>query len=88
MGRGAVERSVDTALTGELTVTTDALSERERYDPPDVIGLYTRQVQAFADAITSGGQPLAVGTDGLHLVEITLAMVESARAGQRVTVGS
>lgn len=88
LGRGAVVGSVDMVLAGELTVETDLLSERETYDPPDAIGLYTRQVGAFAEAVVSGQPSLADGVDGLRLVEITLAMVESASTGRRVALGT
>ena len=87
-GRGALVGGVDTTLTGELAVDTQSAQERTAFDPPDPIAVYTGQVEAFRRAVEEGGEPLATGEDGLRAGEVTLAMVESARSGRRVSVGA
>ena len=87
-GRGALVGGVDTTLTGELVVDAQSAQERTAFDPPDAIAMYTRQVEAFRRAVEEGGEPLATGEDGLRAADITLAMVESARTGRRVSVGA
>ena len=86
LGRAGVHGSVDMNMSGALAVRTDALTRDESY-APDPISLYTRQVEAFNAAIRGGGAPLATGLDGLRVVDITLATVESARTGRRVALG-
>ncbi|GEM_PF-6747639 len=49
--------------------------------------LDAKQVRAFDAAVQSNGEPLATGVDGLRVVDIALAMVESARTGMRVSLG-
>lgn len=86
LGRAGVYGSVDMNLSGALAVRTDALTLDEPY-APDPISLYTRQVEAFDAAIQGNGAPLATGLDGLRIVEITLAMIESSRTGRRIALG-
>jgi 1,5-anhydro-D-fructose reductase (1,5-anhydro-D-mannitol-forming) len=83
LGRAGVRGSVDMDFVGTLDVSTEALHIDEAYDA-DPIALYTWQVDAFNQAVISGGQPLASGADGMEAARITLAMVESAKTGARV----
>ena len=86
LGRAGLQAGVDMNQAGALAVRTDALTEDEAY-PAHPFALYTRQVEAFDAAVEGNGEPLATGVDGLRVVEITLAMVESARTGARVALG-
>jgi len=86
LGRAGLNASIDMNQAGALAVRTDALTEDEAY-APHPFELYTKQVQAFDAAVEGNGAPLATGLDGLRVVEITLAMVESARTGARVSLG-
>ena len=86
LGRAGLQASVDMNQAGVLAVRTDALTEDEAY-AAHPFALYTRQVEAFDGAVEGNGAPLATGVDGLRVVEITLAMVESARTGARVALG-
>jgi predicted dehydrogenase len=66
---------------------------RERYDPEGTedVSWYTRKVAddkgyvganlSFARAIREGTQPGATGYDGLRALEVSLALLESARTG-------
>ena len=47
--------------------------------------MYAGQVEVFRRAVEEGVEPLATGEDGLRAAEVTLAMVESARSGKRVS---
>ena len=85
-GVRASHASVDMNMNGVLSVRTDALTLDDAYGP-DPIALYTRQVEAFDASLEGGSALLATGLDGLRVVEITLAMVESARTGRRVRAG-
>ena len=86
LGRAGLRSSIEMTQGGALAVRTDALAEDETY-PEHPFALYTKQVQAFDAAVEGNGEPLASGLDGLRVVEITLAMVESARTGRSGAVG-
>ncbi len=49
---------------------------------------FERQFQDFADAITSGKRPLVSGEDGYEALELTLALYESCRRGEPVSLSS
>ena len=85
LGRAGLSASIDMNQAGASAVRTDVLTEDEAY-PEHPFALYTKQVQAFDAAVEGNGEPLATGLDGLRVVEITLAMVESARTGSRVSL--
>lgn len=86
LGRAGLQASIEMTQGGTLAARTDALTEDETY-PPHPFALYTRQVEAFGAAVEGNGEPLATGLDGLRVVQITLAMVESSRTGSRVALG-
>ena len=54
--------------------------------PPDPLLMYVRQVEAFNQAVATGTEPSASGWDGLKVAEVTIAMVESARTGRRISL--
>ena len=54
--------------------------------PEDPLTLYTRQVEAFNHAIQHDEEPSASGRDGLHVVQVTMAMIESASTGRTVKI--
>ncbi len=83
LGSGGVLGSLDTIQTGALEVRTDALTEDASYENDGIV-LYTRQVDAFNEAVAAGTEPFATGLDGLRTAEITVAMLESARTGRRI----
>lgn len=87
-GRGGVHGSLTVDLTGKLDIASTSLTTTHTYEPPDPLALYTMQVEAMNRAVQGRGEPLATGYDGLKVVEITLAMVESARTGKLVRIPS
>jgi 1,5-anhydro-D-fructose reductase (1,5-anhydro-D-mannitol-forming) len=82
-GRVASIHSVEEAAQGRL--------EAEGVDP-EVIGLpvgtdaYSLQVEAFVRAVQEDHEPSASGEDGLRLVEILDAILESAKTGRTVSL--
>ena len=86
LGRAGLRGSVEMDQGGALAVRTDAVTQDKAY-AQHPFALYTKQVEAFDAAVEGNGEPLATGLDGLRVVEITLAMVESARTGSRVALG-
>jgi 1,5-anhydro-D-fructose reductase (1,5-anhydro-D-mannitol-forming) len=48
--------------------------------------LYVRGLLQFTEAVRGHGRPVVTGEDGLRSVAVALAVAESARTGQRVTV--
>ena len=82
-GRAGVHASISMALEGTLDIDVNGTKAEESYES-DPIALYTRQVNTFNAAIVNGGELLASGLDGLRAAQITQAMVESARTGQRI----
>ena len=46
-----------------------------------------RQFRDFAEAIETGGRPLCAGEDGYRALQVVLAVYESARSGEKVTLG-
>jgi 1,5-anhydro-D-fructose reductase (1,5-anhydro-D-mannitol-forming) len=53
---------------------------------PELTNHYQREIEAFSDAVLGGTPFTATGEDGLRVVEVTSAIIESARAGRRVVI--
>ncbi len=83
-GRCVVRDSLVTDLQGEFEVVSELEQAQEWYAPPDPLAMYVRQVESFNEAVASGTEPAATGWDGLKVVAITEAVVESARTGRRI----
>jgi len=64
----------------------DAGGEREIAVEHD--NLYARSLAAFNAAVRGEGQPAATGEDGVWSLATALAVLESARTGQRVTIAA
>ena len=58
----------------------------ETVDPVDSEEQYTRAVRLFNDAVRGRGEPAATAEDGVRSLAVALAVAESARTAQRVTV--
>jgi 1,5-anhydro-D-fructose reductase (1,5-anhydro-D-mannitol-forming) len=84
-GRMVLGDSLRTALQGSLEVVSDTVNTTVSY-PQDALALYTRQVEAFNQAIQRDMEPIASGLDGLRVVQVTVAMVESASTGRAVQI--
>jgi predicted dehydrogenase len=44
------------------------------------------EIEDFQRAVATGGQPATTSLDGLRVVEVTLAMIESARTRRSVKI--
>jgi 1,5-anhydro-D-fructose reductase (1,5-anhydro-D-mannitol-forming) len=84
-GRIVLGDSVRTTLQGSLEVVSDTVTTTVAYQQ-DQLALYTRQVEAFNHAIQHDEEPIASGRDGLHVVQVTIAMIESASTGRTVKI--
>jgi 1,5-anhydro-D-fructose reductase (1,5-anhydro-D-mannitol-forming) len=68
---------------GELRVLTAAGEQTAKYSSRDAV---VRSVAAFNDAVLHNREPNASGLDGLRSVQLTDAVMRSAREGRLVTV--
>jgi 1,5-anhydro-D-fructose reductase (1,5-anhydro-D-mannitol-forming) len=82
-GRIVLNDSLRTALQGSLEVVSETANTTVAY-PRDDLALYTRQIEAFTQAIQQHTEPIASGLDGLRAVQVTAAMIESATTGRAV----
>ena len=73
------------ARTGRFEITSDTINETADY-PESLLPNYVAEIEDFQRAVATGGQPAATGLDGLRVVEITLAMIESARTRRSVKI--
>jgi 1,5-anhydro-D-fructose reductase (1,5-anhydro-D-mannitol-forming) len=84
-GRIVLDHSLGITLRGALEVVSETVQTTVAY-PEDQLALYTRQVEAFNHAIQHDEEPSASGRDGLHVVQVTMAMIESASTGRTVKI--
>ena len=84
-GRLATQRTVGAPLQGKVEVVSETLNQTEVYTQGR-FGNFSGQLVEFHQAVEAGRDPSASGIDGLRVVEITLAMIESARHGRTVKV--
>jgi 1,5-anhydro-D-fructose reductase (1,5-anhydro-D-mannitol-forming) len=73
------------ARTGRFEVASDTVNETAEY-PEALLPNYVAEIEDFQRAVSTGGQPAATGVDGLRVVEVTLAMIESARTRRSVRI--
>jgi predicted dehydrogenase len=73
------------ARTGHFEITSDTVNETADY-PEALLPNYVAEIEDFQRAVATGGQPAATGLDGLRVVEVTLAMIESARTRRSVKI--
>jgi 1,5-anhydro-D-fructose reductase (1,5-anhydro-D-mannitol-forming) len=82
-GRIVLGNSLWITLQGSLEVVSDTVQTAMTYQQ-DTLALYTRQIEAFNQAIQQHEAPIASGHDGLRAVQVTEAMIESATHGRTV----
>ena len=70
---------------GRVEVVSDALSRTAVY-PADYLANFIAEIEDFQQAVEQGREPVATGLDGLRVVEVTLAMIESAKTGRTVKI--
>ncbi len=87
-GRLVAADVVDVASAGTLHVAwrDNGADLRTEIWRPDPVDHYRRQFEAFGRALYDGTDFHASGMDGLRVVEVTSAILESQRLGRRVAV--
>jgi 1,5-anhydro-D-fructose reductase (1,5-anhydro-D-mannitol-forming) len=79
------KNTVGMPLRGELIIEGDSLNLRATYPAEDPIpGMYIRAVEAFNKSIIDNTEPLSSGNDGLEMVRVVDAILESGRSGKAV----
>ena len=71
------------ARTGRFEITSDTVNETADY-PEALLPNYVAEIEDFQRAVAAKRDPAATGVDGLRIVEVTIAMIESARTGRTV----
>ena len=84
-GRFTSRETVWEALKGDVEVVSDTVNLAESY-PENYLGNFIAQTQDFQQAVAEDREPAATGVDGLRVVEVTLAAIESARTGRTVKI--
>ena len=84
-GRASGRATLWESRQGRVSIDSDALNHTQVY-PSQYLGNFTSQMEEFARAVEEDREPAATGIDGLRVVEITLAMIRSAREGRTVKV--
>ena len=86
-GRGVLKDSSRPTMGGELEVVSDTVNDTIAYEP-DELALFKWQTESFNRAIQKNEEPAASGIDGLKIVQVTVAMIESASKGRTGTLAS
>lgn len=73
------------AFQGRVEVVSETVNRTEVYSA-EYLGNFVAELEDFHQAIEEDRQPAATGLDGLRLVQVTLAMVQSARDGRTVKI--
>ena len=73
------------ARQGRIDVVSETINRTEVYSA-NYLGNFIAELEDFHRAIEEDREPAATGLDGLRVVEVTLAMIESARTGSTVKI--
>jgi len=83
-GRAHALGTLSTDPAGSIELSTSTEVHKVSYSDADP---YQLQIEAFNRSVTEDTEPSASGVDGLAVVRITEALLESARGGRAVAVG-
>ena len=83
LGRLEGHASLWEARTGRFETVSETVNETADY-PEALLPNYVAEIEDFQRAVAAKRDPAATGVDGLRIVEVTLAMIESARTGRTV----
>ena len=84
-GRVLLKNAASPTLGGTLEITSETVNSEISYEP-DPLALAKWQIEGFNKAVTLNEEPRASGLDGLRSVQITHAMIESAKTKRTVRV--
>ncbi len=84
-GRISSQGTLWEAQQGRVEIVSETVNET--LDFPEVyLGNFVAEIEDFTRAVAEDREPGATGVDGLRVVEVTLAMIESARTGRAVRI--
>ena len=84
-GRVLLKNASGPALGGTLQVASETVNSEVSYEP-DPLALTKWQIEGFNKAVSQDDGPRASGLDGLRSVQITEAMIESAKSRRTVSL--
>jgi 1,5-anhydro-D-fructose reductase (1,5-anhydro-D-mannitol-forming) len=84
-GRVSSQATLWEARQGQVEIVSETANETLNC-PEEYLGNFVAEIQDFQRAVEADEEPAASGIDGLRVVEVTLAMVESARSGRTVRI--
>jgi len=84
-GRIVLKDAARPSMGGDLEVVSETVNNTVAYEP-DPFLLFKWQTEAFNRAIQNDEEPAASGIDGLKIIQVTLAMIESAATGRTVKI--
>ena len=73
------------ARQGRVEVVSETVNQTEVY-PNQYLGNFIAELEDFHQAIQEDREPVATGMDGLRVVQVTLAMIQSAREGRTIKI--
>ena len=71
------------ARMGRVQVASESVNQTEVY-PYDYLANFIAELEDFHQAIEEDRRPAATGLDGLHVAQVTSAMVDSARTKRTI----
>ena len=84
-GKIALRGTLWEAFGGQLEVVSETVNTWESYDR-DLLTLYKLQIEAFNRAVQNDEEFHASGIDGLRVVQVTSAIIESASSWRAVKI--
>jgi 1,5-anhydro-D-fructose reductase (1,5-anhydro-D-mannitol-forming) len=84
-GRVSGRATLWEARQGSVDVVSETVNRSQEY-ADEYLGNFISELQDFHQAVEEDREPAASGVDGLRMVEVTLAMIESASTGRTVKV--
>jgi len=84
-GRFTSRETVWEAQKGEIEVISDTVNRTDSY-PENYLANFIAQTEDFQQAVAEDRDPAATGVDGLRVVEVTLAAIESARTCKTIKI--
>ncbi len=82
-GRATGRSTLLAARRGEVEIVSETVNRTEAY-PNNLLANFIDLLGDFQQAVEKDREPAATGVDGAHVVQVTLAMIESARTGRSV----
>ena len=86
-GRIVLEGTTGQNIQGKLEVVSETVNSTEEYEYRE-LGTTIGEVEAFNRAVREDTEPCSSGLDGLRVVEVTTAMIESATTKRAARVES